>query len=281
MVNNHAIEIETNYQLLIPSCHSLILNKDPHLEKEKFVTKHKSPCWQISSGEYFHRIGLEPDEFERELHLPDVDCVEKILPLRNIKRVTSIVPMNYKMLVRLLRLLQTADGGCPFTNAEFNIINIDPRQLKVGQRYIYRENYQDLLEEVVDIFADFPGIDGGLGDLGPSFLFGWSEEPISKEEIYSLACYLPPIIEYHVGESLRVDYMIMDGIHRNFIAKQSGKNQNVILVSGVSLPFPCSAHNWSEIKVIPLIEKPKDPHDRYFDLREGLFRNLKYLGIDG
>ena len=75
--------------------------------------------------------------------------------------------------------------------------------------------------------------------------------------------------------------VIMDGIHRNYIAKQTGHALNAILVDDIILPFPCAAKDWSEIQVIPLNQKPKDINERYFDLQQGLFRDLKYLGIDG
>ncbi len=73
----------------------------------------------------------------------------------------------------------------------------------------------------------------------------------------------------------------MDGIHRNYIAKQAGLAINAILVNSVSLPFPCDPRNWSEIQVISLADKPKDINERYFELQKELFRDLKYLGIDG
>ena len=92
-----------------------------------------------------------------------------------------------------------------------------------------------------------------------------------------MACYIPPIIEVHGSRSL-----IMDGIHRNYIARQSGLSTiNALLVENIEVPFPCSVNNWKEVQVIPLADKPKNLEDRYFDLQKGLFRDLKYLGIDG
>lgn len=34
-------------------------------------------------------------------------------------------------------------------------------------------------------------------------------------------------------------------------------------------------------RLIPLAEKPANINDRYFELKKNLFRDLKYLGIDG
>jgi len=53
------------------------------------------------------------------------------------------------------------------------------------------------------------------------------------------------------------------------------------MIRNPELPFPCSPKNWKEIEIISLNDKPKNLEDRYFDLQKGLFRDLKYLGIDG
>ena len=73
----------------------------------------------------------------------------------------------------------------------------------------------------------------------------------------------------------------MDGIHRDYITKQLGCTINAILIKNVAIPFPCGIKSWEEIKVIGLAEKPKDINERYFNLQKELFRDLKYLGIDG
>ncbi|MDO8523538.1 MAG: hypothetical protein Q7S12_04675, partial [bacterium] len=111
----------------------------------------------------------------------------------------------------------------------------------------------------------------GICELGAWFVFGEDMEGTS-----SLSCYLPPIIERH-GKRL----VIMDGIHRNYIAMQFGVSINAILVENIYIPFPCSMRNWDELSVIPLANKPADINERYFDLTKELFRDLKYLGIDG
>ena len=175
------------------------------------------------------------------------------------------------MLLYLLRRIRTLGGQTLFENIRIQMVRVDPRHLKVGQKFVYRENYQKLLEEVPDVFKRFMVTAGGLGDLGAYFTFGFN-----GDDCYSMACYLPPLVEKQGS-----DLVIMDGIHRNYIAKQSGLAINVILVEDVALPFPCEIRCWSDVRVIPLAEKPKLLCERYFDLNKNLFRDLKYLGIDG
>lgn len=131
------------------------------------------------------------------------------------------------------------DGREPFLNSTIQHVKFDPRHLKIGQKFVYRENYLDILEEVPYIFDEFFGTTGGFSNLGAHFIFGFDE---TKE--LSLSCYIPPLIEKH-GSNL----VIMDGIHRDYIAKQAGTTLNAILIDKVGVPFPCSARDWSEIKV--------------------------------
>lgn len=229
------------------------------------------PAWQIDPQEYLKRLNLKQEEFRQRLKLPDVDSITKIIPLRDLKVIQSLIPIDFKMVLYLLRKIRTFDGQTPFSNICIQMVRIDPRHLKIGQRFVYRENYQKLLEEVPDTFRQFMVTAGGLGDLGAYFVFG-----LNGDDRYSMACYLPPIVEKQTS-----DMVIMDGIHRNYIAKQAGLAVNAILVESIDLPFPCGIRDWSAISVIPLQDKPKELKDRYFDLNKELFRDLKYLGIDG
>lgn len=227
--------------------------------------------WQIDPEEYLKRLGLGLKDFERELKLPRTNEVTLVIPLREIKVVQSIVPINSQLLSYLIKKVKTLDGQLPFENAAIRQVRVNPHQLKIGQKYVYRENYQNLLENVNDLFRNFLGEWGGLGSLGAYFVFG-----LDQSENYSMACYIPPIVEVHNSKPL-----IMDGIHRNYIARQTGLTINALIVKNVEVPFPCSPKNWEEINVIPLSTKPKELSERYFDLQKHLFRDLKYLGIDG
>ena len=233
--------------------------------------------WQLPAKEYFNRLGVERRDFREMLSLPDLRRVTRIIPLRGMKKIHSLIPIKMQMLTHLLNRIITLDGRKPFgltgtldiENVEMATLN--PHLLKIGQKFVYRENYQKLLEEVPGIFKEDFCTDGGLGNMAPHFVFG---EDVGGK--YSVACYLPPIVEQHGA-----DKVIMDGIHRNFIAKQAGSTVNAIIIYDIALPFPCSARSWNEIEVISLNDKPKDINQRYFDLHKGLFRDLKHLGIDG
>ena len=228
------------------------------------------PEWEISFEEYLGRVGANRDEFSRNLRLPDVARVQKVLPLRDMAKIQSLIPLRYKLLATLIKNITTLDGQKPFANARIQLLKVDPNHCNIGQRFVYRENYVKLLEELGHLFKKFV-VAPGIVELGAYMAFG-----IDRSDAYAMAYYIPPIIEKHDGQ-----IVIMDGIHRNFIAKQIGSPINAIVVENVAIPFPCSLHSWNEIEVISLAQKPKDINLRYFDLQQQLFRDLKYLGIDG
>jgi hypothetical protein len=158
----------------------------------------------------------------------------------------------------------------PFENAKIRSMKMVPDALKIGQKFVYRENYARLLEGMPGAFRNFLFVPS-FADLGAHFVFG-----AGSDGEFSVACYLPPIIERH-----GTDLVIMDGIHRNYIAKQAGKSSSLLLIENVTVPFPCDLRTWDEIRVISETNKPKDIRERFFGLKKGLFRDLKYLGIDG
>ncbi len=229
-----------------------------------------NPKWEIEKEKFLERLGISEREFRKKLCIPDLKRVETIVPLRYMRQIDAISPLSFEMLKCLLSRMKTLGGVPAFENADFQLCKIDPQHLKIGQRFVYRENYQNLLESLPALLGKFV-LSSGIGDLGSYFIFGED-----MRGIQALACYMPPIIEQHGS-----DFVVMDGIHRNYIAKQLGKTLSSIVVANPSVPFPCSPKSWSEIKVISLSEKPKSVSERYFDLTKELFRDLKYLGIDG
>ena len=90
--------------------------------------------------------------------------------------------------------MATLNGFKPFGKAEIEMRKVDPSQLKIGQKYVYRENYQNLLETLPNLFGKF-AITGGISDLGAYFVFG-----PDKDGVPSMACYIPPFIEQHGAE---------------------------------------------------------------------------------
>ncbi|MBI5152923.1 MAG: hypothetical protein HZA36_00455 [Parcubacteria group bacterium] len=178
--------------------------------------------------------------------------------------------MEKSFLLHMLHLVKTKDGQDPFKNAAIRLIKLDPHITRVGQRFIYRDKYVAFMENVPGIFSNFL-IPCGLGDLGAYMIFG-----LDKNDTPSLALYVPPLVERHGSH-----YVLMDGIHRNYIARQQGSTPNVIVIYDVSVPFPCEAKIWKATQVIPLADRHVEVKDRFFDLNDQLMRDLKYLGIDG
>ena len=233
-------------------------------------TVQSKPEWEIEKSEFLRRLGCGEADFQKLLYLPDIRVVKRVVPLRHLKAVDSILPITRDMLFGLVSRIATVSGEKPFLDSQLQLCKMDPNHLKIGQRFVYRENYQSLLEELPDLFGKFV-VGTGLNDLGAYFVFGEDLDGLP-----ALACYIPPLIEQHGPELI-----IMDGIHRAFIVKQTGAAINAIIIRNVSVPFPCGMHPWSDIRVIGLADKPKDINERYFELKKELFRDLKYLGIDG
>ena len=228
------------------------------------------PEWEIAKDEFLKRLQTSENELETRLRLPSLSRVARIIPLRHMGRVKAVVPVSKDLLGCVISKMTTLSGELVFPNSSVQLCKIDPSHLMVGQRFVYRENYQNLLEELPHLLGDFL-ISTGINDIGAYFIFG-----LDKDGLESMACYLPPLVENQTG-----GLVVMDGIHRSYITKQLGATMNAILITDVAIPFPCGTHPWSDVRVVSLEDKPQDIYERYFDLNKSLFRDLKYLGIDG
>src|SRR3989344_3864690 len=230
----------------------------------------QKPEWEIGKDEFFRRLNLTERDFEARLSLLDIKTVTRIVPLRSLTHIESVVPLSQALLFEIISKIKTVDGKLPFKNSEVSLCRIDPRNLKIGQKFAYRENYQGLLETLPNIL-ETSAVAGSFGDLG-AYLFAGMDE----EKKYAMAFYLPPMIEQHES-----NLVIMDGIHRNYLTKQMGSTIIAVIVKNVNVEFPCGRRNWQELTIIDLAQKPSDINERYFDLKKNLFRDLKFLGIDG
>lgn len=224
----------------------------------------------IEKEEFLKRLGCNEKEFEEKLRLPNLAKIKRVVSLRTMKEVDAISPVSREMTIQLISQMKTMNGHSPFKGANIGLTKFDPNNLKVGQRFAYRENITSVLENLPAFFKKFM-VPCGISELGAWFVFGKD-----AEDIPAFACYLPPLVERHNKQ-----VVIMDGIHRNYIARQFGVSISVIFIEDISIPFPCGMREWSELKIISLADKPTDINERYFDLTKELFRDLKYLGIDG
>lgn len=230
------------------------------------------PKWEIEKKEFLGRLGCSESDFMTRLSLPKIEKVERVVPLKHIEYITSLTPLSAELLIYLLRRVKTLSGELPFKDATFELSVLTPEHLEIGQRFVYRENYQQLLEGFSDLFRGFM-MPSGFTQLGAYFICGKDYDGVN-----SSAFYIPPIVESH-GKGRA--FVIMDGIHRNYMVRQLRGSIAAIIVSDIALPFPCASHPWSGLSVINIKDKPVNIGERYFALREELFRDLKYLGIDG
>jgi len=228
--------------------------------------------WVIPFEEYLERAQLNLKTFQDYLVLPSrVRGIKKIIPLRTLRQIDCVHNMKTKFLLKIIQQIKTLDGlKSPFSHSHIDIVKIDPNQVKVGQKFVYREKYINMIESLPRVFHEF-AIGSGFSDLGAFIIFGKD-----KSGHQCLSYYIPPMVEKHGNELLT-----MDGFHRNFLTRQMGSTINTVIIKNVNIPFPCSPHHWNETQVISIEKRPENIKERYFDLNKNLFRDLKYLGIDG
>lgn len=230
--------------------------------------------WKIPLRELERRLDVCSGQLALSYRAPLDDFVHHVVSLRDIRKVFSVTPLKLELVWEMLKRVRTAEGEQPFKSCSMNditLVSMDPRLLKVGQKFVYREKYTSLLEHVPDLFKGHCLAKGGIHTLGAYAVVGED-----SEKAISLAFYFPPLVERH-----GFDFILMDGIHRNFICHQHGTTTSAFLINKVSTPFPCEAKHWSATQVIPLSERPKNIEDRFFNLAPKYMRDLKFLGIDG
>lgn len=218
----------------------------------------------ISVEELASRVGSLPFNVQRK--------ADMVVSLRDIDpaRIRAIEIMPREYLERLLRRV-TLEGNPsirPYADCEIVTMKVDPHDLMIGQTFIQRGKYRQILEGFNGFLDESFCVTRGIANRSPFIVFGDTKEGTS-----AVAHYLPPIIEE--GEHGR---LLLDGIHRNFLVMRVGTTTESILIKGVKEKFPCDPMPWS--KIVPVEEKPPR-EERYFNLRPELFRDLKYTGIDG
>ncbi len=228
--------------------------------------RYKSNMEAIPFQEFLKRTGFSPDSFG----FRNCEGISYIVAPTDLKRIlmVNVMPLNYLHgLLSKIGTLGDPDNKV-YAQAKIEMACIDPNSLSLGQKFVYRKNYTAILENFRNLFTEFTA-PRGISKLTPYLIVG---KNINDHIV--LAHYLPPMVEIHGNNSV-----LLDGVHRNFIAKQSGNNPETIIIRGVKVPFPCTPKPWSEIKVVD--KKPENLEDRYFDLKKELFRDLKAIGIDG
>lgn len=217
----------------------------------------------IEFGEFLRRTGVK-------LEIGSVGKIEKVISLRDITDIQTVISMPLEYLEHLLRNIGLlGDPECkPYRNSNFSLSRMDPHRLRLGQKFVYRPKYINILEKFDEVFRGFT-LPRGISKLTPQIVIGRD-----NTGQVALAHYICPIFEEHDGEMV-----ILDGVHRDFIIKNAGTTIQSIVIDNIAEPFPCTPHPWTDIRVVD--EKPPAVVDRYFDLDKNMFRNLKDVGIDG
>lgn len=217
----------------------------------------------IDLSEFGRRIGMDMRE------LAAMSGADRIVSPRQIVVARHILNMSLDYLERLLKSVPLLGdlGRRPYAGCSISRYRMDPRMSKVGQTFVERRKINDLHELFTAMF-DRHDVPYGFAKKGASLIFGETAEGDR-----AIAQYLPPIVE-QIGNH----HAVLDGIHRFSYTKGAGTTLEIVKVTDPSEPFPCDLRKWDSIKSVD-VKPPKD--ERFFNLKPELFRDLKYVGIDG
>lgn len=217
----------------------------------------------IDLSEFGRRTGLDMRE------LAHMSRADRIVSPRQIAVAHWMLNMRLdylKKLIASIPLLGDPERK-PYVIGRIDRYRIDPRMSKVGQTFIERGKIS-AIHEMFNAMFDEHDVPYGISKKGASWIFGQTAEGDR-----AIAQYLPPIVE-QIGNR----HAVLDGIHRFSFVRGAGTTIEIIKISDPTEPFPCDLQKWSEIKPVD-VKPPKD--QRFFNLKPELFRDLKYVGIDG
>lgn len=229
----------------------------------------------ISDDTALSRMNISVQEFQDRTgialeRLRGVSEIQAVVSPRDMKQIDGVALMPEWYRDQLLRCVTLTGDGAErlYENATMSLSMVDPNRVRLGQRYVYRSRYMSIIECLPDLFKRFSMVPG-FSRMPMSIMFGQDADgrPV-------IGNYLPPIVEVHNGH-----LELMDGCHRGYLGRQAGHAVEMLVIEGVSMPFPCETRDWSH--VVMLDKKPDHVEDRFWKLNRELFRNLKHLGIDG
>ncbi len=218
----------------------------------------------ITLDEFQERTGIS----RKELASVREDAVS-VVSLRDIARAESVQAMPREYLEQLIANVTLAGDTTrkPYERLDIQMLRMDPGGLRVAQTFVERPKYRGIVENVSDLFAGFC-VSRGVAKRTASIVRGRTADGTSV-----IAHYLPPIVEEQGGK-----FFLLDGTHRCFLIKAIGTTIETITVRGITAPFPCVEQEWSSLRIVDV--KPPIA-ERFVDLRPELFRDLKFVGIDG
>lgn len=200
------------------------------------------------------------------------DKIANVVAPRDLKTIITVEDMSMKYLISLLSNITLLGNKNEkiYADAKINLRRIDLDMLSFGQRFIYRDHYTAIMENLCSLFFGST-MPRGISNWTPCKIIG-----IDFDNQYVLAHYVPPIIEVHDNK-----FILLDGVHRCFITKQTNSNIESVVIERVKIPFPCKTKSWEELKVIDKKPEKVDVSKRHFNLNVELFRDLRGIGIDG
>lgn len=217
----------------------------------------------IDLSEFGKRTGMDMLELAR------MSGADRVVSPRQIVVAQYILSMRLDYLESLLRSvpLQGDSDRKPYAGCRIDRYRMDPRMSKVGQTFIERRKINDL-NELFSAMYDGHDVPYGIAKKGASLIFG-----TTAEGDRAIAQYLPPIVE-QIGNR----HAVLDGVHRFSYTKAAGTTLEIVKITDPTEPFPCDLRKWSSVKSVDA-KPPKN--ERFFNLKPELFRDLKYVGIDG
>lgn len=210
------------------------------------------------------RTGIRKKEFSQGW-----DEANVVVSLRDLEKIVRIELMPHEYLRRLLESVPlTGDPECkPYKGRKFRQVRSDPNRLRIGQNFVENKKLLAFRNEFHGKFSEFCA-STGYAKRTPFLILGKT----TKNDL-ALAHYLPPIVESRTrGDCL------LDGVHRNDLARVVGTTVESIVIFHPEPDFPCNVHGWDEVMAVD--EKPPK-NERFDDLKPHLFRDLKAVGIDG
>lgn len=217
----------------------------------------------ITVSDFEERVGFRPHGTS------SWEKATNITSLRQLVSIEALEPMRRDYLEQLMQSVRLSDSDLSFVyrRSMIETMRIDPQSVMLGQTFVERGKYQRFLETFDSQFSAFC-VPRGMAKLSACVVLGKT-----AGGIHAIAHYLPPIVEQRENT-----LALLDGVHRMFLAKQVGTTLECIVVSPVVAPFPADLHGWDRVSVVS--EKP-ELGARYSNLRPELFRDLKYVGVDG
>lgn len=194
--------------------------------------------------------------------------IKAVVPLTDIGEAIDITLMSNEYLRALICNVRFSSNEQErvYDGCKISAQRIDPRCLSLGQTFVQRSKLLRQIEDVPKIFAKFPIYHGAK--CNAMIVYGKTYEGLP-----AIAHYIPPIIEVHDGRLL-----LLDGVHRNRLTLSVGTTIESIIIEKVRFPFPCDIDGWNKVKTVD--EKPP-VQERFYNLNPSLFRDLKWVGIDG